>query len=99
MLESAAQLRINRARIFQVFVIWQQFQVKKMADSQLDATGMKCPIPVLKARKIVRGLTGGSTLEILATDPGSVPDFEAFCATGGHELLEHSREGEVFRFL
>jgi tRNA 2-thiouridine synthesizing protein A len=70
-----------------------------MADSQLDATGMKCPIPVLKARKIVRGLTGGSTLEILATDPGSVPDFEAFCETGGHELLEHSREGEVFRFL
>ncbi len=70
-----------------------------MADSQLDATGMKCPIPVLKARKMVRGLAGGSTLEILATDPGSVPDFEAFCATGGHELLEHSRDGEVFRFL
>lgn len=70
-----------------------------MPDSQLDATGMKCPIPVLKARKIVRSLPAGSTLEILATDPGAVPDFEAFCTTGGHELLEHSRDGEVFRFL
>lgn len=70
-----------------------------MADSQLDATGMKCPIPVLKARKLVRSLPGGSTLEILATDPGAVPDFEAFCTTGGHELLEHTRDGEVFRFL
>ncbi|GBE44383.1 sulfurtransferase TusA [bacterium BMS3Bbin10] len=70
-----------------------------MADSQLDATGLKCPIPVLKARKIARGLPGGTTLEVLATDPGSVPDFEAFCKTGGHELLEHSRDGEVFRFL
>lgn len=70
-----------------------------MADSQLDATGLKCPIPVLKARKIVRSLPAGSTLEILATDPGAVPDFEAFCTTGGHELLEHTRDGEVFRFL
>lgn len=69
------------------------------ADAQLDTTGMKCPIPVLKARKIIRGLAGGTTLEILATDPGSVPDFEAFCTTGGHELIEHSRKGKVFRFL
>ena len=70
-----------------------------MATSQLDATGLKCPIPVLKARKMARSLPGGTTLEILATDPGAVPDFEAFCTTGGHELLEQSKDGEVYRFL
>ena len=70
-----------------------------MSDAQLDATGLKCPIPVLKARKMIKGLAGGETLEILATDPGSVADFEAFCAAGGHMLVEHTRDGEVFRFL
>ncbi len=70
-----------------------------MADAQLDATGLKCPIPVLKAHKMIKSLTGGETFEVLATDPGSVADFEAFCATGGHELLEQTREGEIFRFL
>jgi tRNA 2-thiouridine synthesizing protein A len=70
-----------------------------MADAQLDATGLRCPLPVLKARKIMKGLAAGSTLEILATDPGSVLDFEAFCVAGGHELLENSRDGEVFRFV
>ena len=70
-----------------------------MADAQLDATGLKCPIPVLKARKMIRGMSGGETFEVLATDPGSVEDFEAFCATGGHELLEQTRKGEVFCFL
>lgn len=70
-----------------------------MAHMQLDATGLKCPIPVLKARKMARGLISGDELEILATDPGAVADFEAFCATGGHELVEQSRDGEVFRFL
>ncbi|MDA7946027.1 MAG: sulfurtransferase TusA family protein [Hyphomicrobiaceae bacterium] len=70
-----------------------------MATTQLDATGLKCPIPVLKARKAVRSLSPGDTLEVLSTDPGSVPDFEAFCDTGGHELLEQAQDGRVFRFL
>ena len=70
-----------------------------MAGAQLDATGLKCPIPVLKARKVIRGLARGDTLEVLSTDPGSVADFEAFCDAGGHELLEHSHDGEVFHFL
>lgn len=70
-----------------------------MADVQLDATGMKCPIPVLKARKIVKGLSDGGTIEILATDPGAVADFEAFCDAGGHDLVEGTRDGDVFRFL
>lgn len=70
-----------------------------MADVQLDATGLKCPLPVLKARKMVKGLPGGGTIEILATDPGAVADFEAFCAAGGHDLVEQTRDGDVFRFL
>ena len=70
-----------------------------MASAQLDATGLRCPIPVLKASKVIRNLARGDTLEVLSTDPGAVADFEAFCDTGGHELLERSRDGEVYRFL
>jgi len=70
-----------------------------MADIRLDATGMKCPIPVLKARKAVKGMSNGDTLEILATDPGAVADFDAFCKTGGHDLVEQSQDGDVYRFL
>jgi len=70
-----------------------------MADAQLDATGLKCPLPVLKARKVIKSLNGGEVLEVLATDPGSVDDFEAFCVAGGYELQDQTREGDVFRFL
>lgn len=70
-----------------------------MTDTRLDATGLKCPIPVLKARKAVKSMAGGEILEILATDPGAVADFDAFCATGGHQLIEQSQEDDVFRFL
>lgn len=70
-----------------------------MTKTVLDATGLKCPIPVLKARKAVRGMSGGDTLEVLATDPGAVTDFEAFCKTGGHGMLEQSHDDGVYRFL
>ena len=70
-----------------------------MAENLLDATGLKCPIPVLKARKVTRGMASGDTLEILATDPGAVADFEAFCSAGGHEMLEQSQDGKIYRFL
>lgn len=73
--------------------------IDPMTDAQLDATGLKCPIPVLKARKVIKDLKVGETLEVLATDPGSVADFEAFCATGGYQLLEQNRNGDIFRFL
>jgi tRNA 2-thiouridine synthesizing protein A len=70
-----------------------------MSDVTLDATGLKCPLPVLKADKAVRQMAGGGTLEVLATDPGSVEDFAAFCETGGHEMLEQTEDGGVYRFL
>ena len=70
-----------------------------MADQTLDAKGLNCPLPILKARKALKEVPDSGTLEILATDPGSVADFEAFCRQTGNELVEHSEEDGVYRFL
>jgi len=70
-----------------------------MADHTLDAKGMNCPLPILKARKALKEVPPGGTLEILATDPGSTADFEAFCRQTGNELLEHTVEDNIYRFL
>lgn len=70
-----------------------------MSDLTLDATGLKCPLPVLKANKAIKQVQPGGMLEVLATDPGSVEDFAAFCDTGGHNLLEQSVDDGVFRFI
>lgn len=70
-----------------------------MADARLDTTGLTCPLPILKAKKAIRQVPPGGTLEVIATDPGAVEDFETFCRVGGHELLESSHGGGVFRFL
>ena len=68
------------------------------ADSILDATGLLCPLPVLKARRALRTVPPGAVLEVIATDPGAVKDFEHFCHTTGCELLQASETGGVFRF-
>ena len=70
-----------------------------MADATLDAKGLNCPLPILKAKKAIKDVPSGGTLEILATDPGAVADFEAFCRQTGHELMEQSEEGGVYRFV
>jgi tRNA 2-thiouridine synthesizing protein A len=70
-----------------------------MADQTLDAKGLNCPLPILKAKKAISALPVGGTLEVLATDPGAVKDFAAFCRTTGHELVEQTTEGNVFRFV
>ncbi len=70
-----------------------------MADQELDATGLLCPLPVLKARKAMKALAAGQTLEVLATDPGSVADFKAFCDSQGHRLLDSGKDGGTFRYL
>jgi len=64
----------------------------------LDTKGMKCPLPVLKARRAMKELAPGDVLEVLASDPGSLKDFAAFCATTGDELLASRQEGELYRF-
>jgi tRNA 2-thiouridine synthesizing protein A len=56
-------------------------------DEELDATGMLCPLPVLKARKRLRGMAPGAVLRLLATDPAAVVDVPHFCAEAGHDLL------------
>ena len=70
-----------------------------MADAVLDAKGLNCPLPILKAKKALKDVPAGGTLEIVATDPGSVADFEAFCRTTGNELLESKTEDGVYVFL
>jgi tRNA 2-thiouridine synthesizing protein A len=68
-------------------------------DATLDATGLLCPLPVLKARRALKPLSPGAVLEILATDPGATKDFKHFCQTTGCEMLEASEQPEgVLRF-
>lgn len=69
-----------------------------MADQVLDAKGLNCPLPILKAKKALKGMDAGQILEIQATDPGSVADFAAFCNQTGNELLSQSNEGDVYTF-
>ncbi len=70
-----------------------------MADKTLDAKGLNCPLPILRAKKSLKDVPAGGTLEVLATDPGSVADFEAFCRTTGNQLMESTANGGVYRFL
>ena len=69
-------------------------------DSTLYATGLLCPLPVLKARRALKSVPPGGLLEVLATDPGAIKDFEHFCHTTGCELVEAGeQEGGILRFL
>ena len=65
----------------------------------LDAKGLKCPLPVLRARKAMKDVPQGELLQVLATDPGAVRDFAHFCDTTGHELVESKQDGDVYCFL
>jgi tRNA 2-thiouridine synthesizing protein A len=68
-------------------------------DDVLDATGLNCPLPILRAKKALNGLETGKVLRIIATDPGSVKDFEAFAKQTGNELMSSTEEGGKFMFL
>lgn len=65
----------------------------------LDVRGLSCPLPIVKTAQAMRDLAPGELVEVLATDPGSVPDFEAWCRSTGNALVERSEEGGVYRFL
>ena len=67
-----------------------------MADAELDTKGLKCPLPVLRARKAMKPLAAGQVLQVEATDPSSVQDFKNFCETTGHELLASREEAGVY---
>ncbi len=70
-----------------------------MADIHLDTSGLNCPLPILKAKKAIKQVPAGGTLEVIATDPGAVEDFETFCRVSGHTLVESQETNGVFRFL
>lgn len=70
-----------------------------MADAELDVRGMACPMPLLKARKALREVAVGQSLQVLATDPGSWRDFAAFANQSGHTLVEASEHGGEYRYL
>ncbi|RMD46649.1 MAG: sulfurtransferase TusA family protein [Alphaproteobacteria bacterium] len=65
-----------------------------MASRVLDTSGLTCPLPVLRARKALKALAAGETLEVIATDPAALIDFPVFCANAGHTLIETREEGE-----
>lgn len=69
-----------------------------MADHFLDAKDLKCPLPVLKARRAMKPLAVGEVLTIEATDPGSAEDFDHFCEATGHELVEHVAIDGIFTY-
>ena len=68
-------------------------------DQELDARGLNCPLPILRAKKTLNAMTGGQIVKIMATDPGSVKDFEAFAKQTGNELLDSSELDGEFHFM
>lgn len=70
-----------------------------MTEHLLDTKGLNCPLPILEARKALNEVPTGETLRVLSTDPGSIPDFEAFCRATGNELVESKSEEGVYSFL
>ena len=65
----------------------------------VDARGMKCPLPILKAKKALNDMQTGGVLRVMATDPGSVRDFNAFARQTGNELLSHAELDAEFTFF
>jgi tRNA 2-thiouridine synthesizing protein A len=67
-----------------------------MSVTVLDTKGLSCPLPVLRAKKAIQAVPAGGTLQVLATDPGAVRDFEAFCRSTGNQLVDWREEAGVF---
>ena len=68
-------------------------------DTELDASGLNCPLPILRCKKAMNGMETGQVIKVVATDPGAVKDFEAYCKQTGHELISSGDEGGKFVFL
>lgn len=67
-------------------------------DRELDVKGLNCPLPILRTKKALSEMESGQILHVMATDPGSVKDFQAFAKQTGNQLLELSDAGPVFTF-
>ena len=68
-------------------------------DQELDASGLNCPLPILRAKKALSAMQTGQVLHIIATDPGAMKDFEAFAQQTGNELVESREEGGKYLFF
>jgi tRNA 2-thiouridine synthesizing protein A len=68
-------------------------------EREVDARGLNCPLPILRTKKALNDMASGQVLRILATDPASVRDFEAFARQTGHQLLQHGEQDGAFVFL
>ena len=66
---------------------------------RLDLKGLSCPMPIIKTAKAMKDLPPGELIEVLATDPGSVPDFEAWARSTGNPLVESTQDGGVYHFV
>jgi tRNA 2-thiouridine synthesizing protein A len=66
---------------------------------ELDTSGLRCPLPVLKAKKALRSLDSGEFIRVTATDPAALDDFPAYCANSGNELVESRNEGARYIFV
>lgn len=67
-------------------------------DKEIDTRGLNCPLPILRAKKALADVQSGQVLKIVATDPGSVKDFETFAKQTGHALLAHAEANGEFTF-
>ena len=70
-----------------------------VSDEFLDATGLNCPLPILKTKLRLKSMAPGETIQVLATDPGSKIDFEAYCVRFGHELVRSNEQDGIFEFV
>jgi tRNA 2-thiouridine synthesizing protein A len=68
-------------------------------DARVDARGLSCPMPIVKTAQTIKPLAPGAHIEVLATDPGSLKDFTAWCRSTGNELVEQTTDGSVYRFV
>ena len=66
---------------------------------RIDARGLSCPMPIVKTAQAIRTVASGVLIEVLSTDAGSVKDFAAWSRTTGHEIVEQSVDGGVYRFV
>ncbi|HYT80538.1 MAG TPA: sulfurtransferase TusA family protein [Actinomycetota bacterium] len=67
--------------------------------TELNLKGLSCPLPIVKTARALKSLPSGSLVEVLATDPGSVPDFTAWCRSTGNALVDQDNLDGVFRFV
>ena len=70
-----------------------------VAGELVDARGMSCPMPIVKTATLFRTIPSGTVVQVLATDPGAVKDFEAWSRSTGNELIESTQDGSVYRFV